>query len=80
MNDVTQSLTAIGESDRRAPEQHLPLVSEEHRRLEARKLACQWPGQTLHATALLHEVYLRPLKRLKDILACLPGGVRERLP
>jgi ECF sigma factor len=79
MNEVTQIVTAIGEGDRQATEQHLPLVYDELRRLAAQKLACESPGQTLRATVLQHEAYLRALKRLKDILACVPGGLKELL-
>ena len=59
MNDVTQILSAIEQGDPRAAEQLLPLVYEELRRLAARKLAREKPGQTLQATALVHEAYLR---------------------
>ncbi len=80
MNEVTQILTAVGEGDRQAAEQLLPLVYDELSRLVAQKPAHESPGHTLQATALLHEAYLRALKRLKDILACLPGGLKELLP
>ena len=59
MNDVTRILTAIEQGDPKAAEQLLPLVYEELRRLAARKLARETPGQTLQATALVHEAYLR---------------------
>jgi RNA polymerase sigma factor (TIGR02999 family) len=59
MSDVTELLNAIGQGDRRALEQLLPLVYDELRRLAARKLAVEAPGQTLQATALVHEAYLR---------------------
>src|SRR5881409_3569035 len=58
-SDVTRILSAIGEGDSRAAEQLLPLVYEELRKLAAQKLAQEKPGQTLQATALVHEVYLR---------------------
>ena len=59
MSDVTQILSAIDQGDRAAAEQLLPLVYEELRRLAAQKLAHEKPGQTLQATALVHEAYLR---------------------
>jgi RNA polymerase sigma factor (TIGR02999 family) len=52
-------LSAIEQGDPQAAGQLLPLVYEELRRLAARKLACEAPGQTLEATALVHEAYLR---------------------
>ena len=59
MNDVTRILSAIEQGDPRAAEQLLPLVYAELRRLAAQKLAREAPGQTLQATALVHEAYLR---------------------
>ena len=59
MSDVTQILNAIGAGDRQAAEDLLPLVYEELRRLAASKMAQEKPGQTLQATALVHEVWLR---------------------
>src|ERR1700739_3254804 len=59
MSDVTQILNAIEEGDPRAAEELLPLVYEELRKLAAQKLAQEKPGQTLQATALVHEAYLR---------------------
>jgi RNA polymerase sigma factor (TIGR02999 family) len=59
MSDVTQILGAIEQGDPRAAEQLLPLVYEELRKLAAQKLALEKPGQTLQATALVHEAYLR---------------------
>ena len=59
MNDVTRILSAIGQGDRHATGQLLPLIYEELRRLAARRLAQEPPGQTLQATALVHEAYLR---------------------
>jgi RNA polymerase sigma factor (TIGR02999 family) len=59
MNKVTHILSAIEAGDSRAAEQLLPLVYEELRRLAAGKLAQEKPGQTLEATALVHEAYLR---------------------
>jgi RNA polymerase sigma factor (TIGR02999 family) len=59
MNEVTRVLSAIEDGDPRAAEQLLPLVYDELRRLAARKMAHESPGQTLEATALVHEAYLR---------------------
>jgi hypothetical protein len=59
MNEVTRVLSAIEEGDPNAAEQLLPLVYQELRRLAAQKLAQEKPGQTLEATALVHEAYLR---------------------
>jgi RNA polymerase sigma factor (TIGR02999 family) len=59
MSEVTHILSAIEQGDPHAAEQLLPLVYEELRRLAAQKLAQEKPGQTLQATALVHEAYLR---------------------
>jgi RNA polymerase sigma factor (TIGR02999 family) len=59
MSDVTRILSAIEQGDPHAAEQLLPLVYDELRRLAAQKLAQEKPGQTLQATALVHEAYLR---------------------
>jgi RNA polymerase sigma factor (sigma-70 family) len=59
MSDVTQVLSRIEAGDRAAPEELLPLVYEELRKLAAAKLMQERPGQTLQATALVHEAYLR---------------------
>ena len=59
MTEVTQILTAIDEGDPLAAEQLLPLVYDELRRLAAERLTREAPGQTLDATALVHEAYLR---------------------
>ena len=59
MSDVTRVLSAIEQGDPRAAEQLLPLVYEELRKLAAQRLARESPGQTLQATALVHEAYLR---------------------
>ena len=66
MNEVTRILSAIEQGDRHAASQLLPLVYEELRKLAAVKLAQEKPGQTLEATALVHEAYLR--------LVANPGG------
>ena len=59
MGDVTRILAGIEQGDPAAAEQLLPLVYEELRNLAAQKLAHEKPGQTLQATALVHEAYLR---------------------
>src|SRR5262245_25350292 len=59
MSEVTQILLAIEHGDSHAAEQLLPLVYDELRKLAAQKMAHEKPGQTLDATALVHEAYLR---------------------
>ena len=59
MSEVTQILSAIESGDPLAAEQLLPLVYDELRKLAAQKIAQEKPGQTLQATALVHEAYLR---------------------
>jgi RNA polymerase sigma factor (TIGR02999 family) len=59
MSDVTRILNAIEQGDAKATDELLPLVYEELRLLAAQKLAQEKPGQTLQATALVHEAYLR---------------------
>src|SRR5210317_1442251 len=59
MTDVTQILSAIERGDPSAAEQLLPLVYDELRKLAAAKMAQEKPGQTLQATALVHEAYMR---------------------
>src|SRR5437763_15235521 len=59
MNEVTRILTAVEQGEPHAAEQLLPLVYDELRRLAAQKLNQEKPGQTLQATALVHEGYVR---------------------
>jgi RNA polymerase sigma factor (TIGR02999 family) len=59
MNEVTHILSAVEQADPRAAEQLLPLVYDELRKLAAQRLAQEIPGQTLQATALVHEAYVR---------------------
>jgi RNA polymerase sigma factor (TIGR02999 family) len=59
MTDITRILSAIEQGDGQAAKQLLPLVYEELRKLAARKMAQEAPGQTLQATALVHEAYIR---------------------
>src|SRR5438093_12859428 len=59
MTDVTRILSAIEQGDPHAAEKLLPLVYDELRKLAAQKMAQEAPGQTLQATALVHEAYVR---------------------
>jgi len=59
MTDVTRILNAIEQGDQKAPDESLPLVYEELRLLAAQRLSREKPGQTLQATALVHEAYIR---------------------
>jgi RNA polymerase sigma factor (TIGR02999 family) len=59
MTDVTRILSAIEQGDPHAAEQLMPLVYDELRKLASQKLSQERPGQTLQATALVHEAYLR---------------------
>jgi RNA polymerase sigma factor (TIGR02999 family) len=59
MSDVTRILSAIEQGDPHAAQELLPLVYDELRKLAAQKLAQEKPGQTIQATALVHEAYLR---------------------
>ncbi len=59
MSEVTQILDAIGQGDQRASVQLLPLIYQELRSLAAKMLAQEHAGQTLEATALVHEAYVR---------------------
>ena len=64
MNEVTRIINAIEQGDPQATEKLLPLVYEELRLLAAQKMAQEKPGQTLQATALVHEAYLRRTARI----------------
>src|SRR2546422_5764583 len=59
MSEVTRILSAVEQGDPHAAEQLLPVVYDELRKLAAQKLAQEKPGQTLEATALVHEAYIR---------------------
>jgi RNA polymerase sigma factor (TIGR02999 family) len=74
MSDVTRILSAIEQGDPSAAEQLLPLVYDELRKLAAQKLAHEKPGQTLDATALVHEAYLRLVQRGEDADGGLAHG------
>ena len=80
MNDVTRILSAVEGGDAQAAAQLLPLVSDELRKLAAQRLAQGKPGQTLQATALVHEAYLRLVggdpDRIWNGRAHAPGGGR----
>jgi hypothetical protein len=71
MDEVTRILSAIDSGDPHAADQLLPQVYDELRRLAAQRLAHENPGQTLQATALVHEAYLR--------LVGQKGGIRTVL-
>ena len=80
MDEVTRILSAIDQGDPHAAEELLPLVYDELRKLAAQKLAHEKPGQTLDATALVHEAYLRlidnqPVRRThRGCLSLQAGG------
>jgi hypothetical protein len=78
MSDVTQILNAIEQGDPKAAEQLLPLVYDELRKLAAHKLAQERPGQTLDATALVHEAYLRLVGVTRHISGTAGGISSER--
>jgi DNA-directed RNA polymerase specialized sigma24 family protein len=59
VSNVTQILNAIDAGDSHAAEQLLPLVYDELRKLAAQRMAQESPGQTIQATALVHEAYMR---------------------
>jgi RNA polymerase sigma factor (TIGR02999 family) len=65
MCDVTHILSQINDGDPQAAEQLLPLIYEELRKLATAKMAQEKPGQTLQATALVHEAYIRLVDREK---------------
>jgi RNA polymerase sigma factor (TIGR02999 family) len=72
MTDAMRILSAIEQGDPDAAEKLLPLIYDELRKLAAQKMAQEAPGQTLQATALVHEAYLR--------LVASPGGGSEEKP
>lgn len=59
MSDITQLLQAMDRGDAKAAEELMPLIYDELRRVAARRMAVEPPGQTLQATALVHEAWLR---------------------
>jgi hypothetical protein len=83
MSAVTRVLSAMEQGDPHAAEQLLPLVYEELRKLAAQKLAQEAPGQTLQATALVHEAYIRLVaaektQHVDQIEIALSGVMRDR--
>jgi RNA polymerase sigma factor (TIGR02999 family) len=78
MNEITRWLSAIDQGDPQAASQLLPLVYNELRKLAAQKLAHEKPGQTLDATALVHEAYLRLVGASDDDGAGAPGWANRR--
>jgi RNA polymerase sigma factor (TIGR02999 family) len=66
MNDVTRILSDLAQGDAHAAEQLLPLVYDELRKLAAARMAEEAPGNTLNATALVHEAYLRLVEPTDD--------------
>ena len=78
MSEVTRILSAIEEGDPHAAEQLLPLVYDELRKRAAQKLAQEKPGQTLQATALVHEAYLRLVANEKPGFPKKPGFWNSR--
>lgn len=73
MSEVTRILSDIDQGDSRAAEKLLPLVYDELRKLAAHKMAREKPGQTLQATALVHEAYVR----LVNVDKAQPWGSRR---
>jgi RNA polymerase sigma factor (TIGR02999 family) len=78
MSDVTRILSAIDQGDPHAAEQLLPLVYDELRKLAAQKLSHEKPGQTLDATALVHEAYLRLVAGAAGSTPPEPRAYRDR--
>ena len=82
MSDVTRILSQIESGDPSAAEQLLPLVYDELRKLAAAKLSHEKPGQTLQATALVHEAYLRlggPFANSRHFFAAAAEAMRRIL-
>ena len=80
MSDVTRILSQIESGDPSAAEQLLPLVYEELRKLAAAKMAQEKPGQTLQATALVHEAYIRLVDAEKARTGIAAGIFLRLLP
>src|SRR5262245_34400890 len=78
MSEVTRILSAIEQGDPQAAEKLLPLVYDELRKLAAQKLAQEKPGQTLQATALVHEAYVRLVSRHDDERSAIVDGAVAR--
>ena len=75
MSDVTRILDAIGRGDPHAAAELLPLVYDELRKLASQKLTHEKPGQTLQATALVHEAFLRLVRTPEP--SCAEEAQRE---
>src|SRR5581483_3918921 len=73
MSEVTRILSEIEHGDPHAADQLLPLIYDELRKLAAAKLAHEKPGQTLQATALVHEAYLRLVGSVGNALGGVPA-------
>jgi hypothetical protein len=73
MSEVTRILEAIERGDPQATDKLLPLVYDELRRLAAQRLSHEKPGQTLQATALVHEAYIRSLT--KGVCHAMVGNI-----
>lgn len=67
MSDVTRILTSIDQGDSKAADELLPLVYEELRRLASQKMAHEKPGQTLQATALVHDAWIDSSVQIANI-------------
>ena len=80
MSDVTQILGQIEPGDGQAAEKLLPLVYDELRKLAAEKMAQEKPGQTLQATALVHEAYIRLVDTGEGPALGLAGATSLRRP
>jgi len=74
MNNVTCIFNAIEQGDAKAADELLPLIYEELCLLATQKMAQEKPGQTLQATALVHEAYIRLVSFQKSIFKCVPRG------
>src|SRR6266487_2666125 len=80
MPEITRILQSLERGDARAADELLPLVCEELRRLAAHKMSLQPPGQTLPATALVHEAYLRLVWLARPSPfgeSCMPASIRR---
>ncbi len=73
MNDVSRILSAIEQGDPMAADELLPLVYEELRKLAADRVGREAPGQTLQATALVHEAYLRLVGQAPNSIGKTPA-------
>ena len=79
MNEVTRILSDLAQGDAHAAGQLLPLVYEELRKLAAARMAAEAPGNTLNATALVHEAYLRLVGSADAALYAAKADGRNRV-